>query len=73
MLLASGRDAEGAPIIPGSRINGPKPVGGQLYSTDLMHEYADVLHEMRESCDALDLGVETLVKELAPAQYEINR
>lgn len=73
MLLASGRDAEGAPIIPGSRINGPKPVGGQLYSTDLMHEYADVLHEMRESCDALDLGVETLVKELAPAQYEINQ
>ena len=73
MLLGSGRDADGVPIIPGSRINGPRPVGGQLYSTDLMHEYADVLHEMRECCDALDLGVETLVKELAPAQYEINQ
>lgn len=73
MLLGPGRDADGAPVIPGSRINGPKPVGGQLYSTDLMHEYADVLHEMRECCDALDLGVETLVKELAPAQYEINQ
>jgi len=73
MLLGSGRDADGVPLIPGSRINGPRPVGGQLYSTDLMHEYADVLHEMRECCDALDLGVETLVKELAPAQYEINQ
>jgi len=73
MLLGSGRDADGVPVIPGSRINGPRPVGGQLYSTDLMHEYADVLHEMRECCNALDLGVETLVKELAPAQYEINQ
>lgn len=73
MLLSPDRDADGVPIIPGSRINGPRPVGGQLYSTDLMHEYADVLHEMRECCDALDLGVETLTKELAPAQYEINQ
>ena len=73
MLLGSGRDAHGVPVIPGSRINGPRPVGGQLYSTELMHEYADVLHEIRECCDALDLGVETLVKELAPAQYEINQ
>ena len=73
MLLGSGRDAAGVPVIPGSRMNGPRPVGGQLYSTDLMHEHRDVLHEMRESCDALGLGLETLVKELAPAQYELNQ
>jgi len=73
MLFGPGRDADGAPEIPGNRINGRRPVGGQLYSTDLMHEYSAVLHEMRESCDALDLGLETLVKELAPGQYELNQ
>lgn len=73
MLLSSERDADGIPQVPPSRINGRGKVGGQLYSTDLMHEFADVLHEMREACDALDLKLETLVKELAPGQYELNQ
>ena len=73
MLLSSERDADGIPLLPQDRVTGSKGVGGQLYSTDIMHEYADVLHEMREGCDAMDLRLETLVKELAPGQYELNQ
>lgn len=73
MLLSSQRDAEGIPQVPQTRINGQSKVGGQLYGTDIMHEFADVLHEMREACDAMDLKLETLVKELAPGQYELNQ
>ena len=73
MLLSSQRDAEGIPQVPQTRINGRSKVGGQLYGTDIMHEFADVLHEMREACDAMDLKLETLVKELAPGQYELNQ
>jgi len=73
MLLSSQRDADGIPQVPQTRINGRSKVGGQLYGTDIMHEFADVLHEMREACDAMDLKLETLVKELAPGQYELNQ
>ena len=73
MLLSSERDADGIPQVPQTRINGRSKVGGQLYGTDIMHEFADVLHEMREACDAMDLKLETLVKELAPGQYELNQ
>ncbi len=73
MLLATGRDAHGIPQFPETEIGGKSAVGGQLYSTDLMHEFAEVLHEMREVCDTLDLRLESLVKELAPGQYELNQ
>lgn len=72
MLLPTERDEDGIPQLPGSRMNRNMTLGGQLYSTDLMHEFSDVLHEMREACDEMNLGLDTLVKELAPAQYELN-
>lgn len=72
-LLASERDAHGVPQLPQTRISGRSNVGGQLYGTDIMHEFADVLHEMREACDAMELRLDTLVKELAPGQYELNQ
>jgi glutamine synthetase len=73
MLLSSERDADGVPQLPRTRISGRSALGGQLYGTDLMHEFGEVLHEMREACDEMDLQLETLVKELAPGQYELNQ
>ncbi len=73
MLLSSDRDADGLPQVPRTRIGGRSKVGGQLYGTDIMHEFAEVLHEMREACDAMHLNLDTLVKELAPGQYELNQ
>jgi len=71
-LFEEGRDEDGLPIIPPSRANGECRIGGQLYSTEVMHEKADLMHEIRESCDLMDIPQDGLLKELAPGQYEIN-
>jgi len=73
MLLSTKRDADGVPQLPATEFGGAAGLGGQLYSTDVMHEFAEVLHEMREACDEMDLRLESLVKELAPGQYELNQ
>ncbi len=73
MLLSTERDADGVPQVPRTLVDGRSKVGGQLYSTDIMHEFGEVLHEMRATCNAMELGLDTLVKELAPGQYELNQ
>jgi glutamine synthetase len=71
-LFEEGRDDNGLPIIPASRANGECRIGGQLYSTEIMHEKSDLLHEIRECCDLMEIPQDGLLKELAPGQYEIN-
>jgi glutamine synthetase len=45
---------------------------GQTYSIDLMEDMAQVMHDIRDACLAQGLPVDTLIKEGAPSQYEIN-
>ncbi|MGK2924818.1 MAG: glutamine synthetase family protein [Lysobacterales bacterium] len=71
-LFAEGRDANGLPIIPPSRVNGECRIGGQLYSTEIMHEREDLMHEIRHCCALMEIPQDGLLKELAPGQYEIN-
>jgi glutamine synthetase len=71
-LFSEGRDANGLPIIPPSRVNGECRIGGQLYSTEIMHEREDLMHEIRQCCDLMEIPQDGLLKELAPGQYEIN-
>jgi len=71
-LFGEGRDEAGLPIIPATRVNAECRIGGQLYSTEVMHEREDLMHEIRESCDLMGIPQDGLLKELAPAQYEIN-
>ena len=71
-LFAEGRDANGLPIIPPSRVNGECRIGGQLYSTEIMHEREDLMHEIRQCCALMEIPQDGLLKELAPGQYEIN-
>jgi glutamine synthetase len=71
-LFAAERDREGCPVVPASRVNGRNAIGGQLYSTDVMRENGELLHEIRECCEAMELPLDGLLKELAPGQYEIN-
>ncbi|RPH95152.1 MAG: glutamine synthetase [Lysobacterales bacterium] len=71
-LFSEGRDEDGLPIIPPSRVNGECRIGGQLYSTEIMHEQADLMHEIRQCCDLMEIPQDGLLKELAPGQYEIN-
>ena len=71
-LLEEKRDSTGRPVHAGCDANADYPIGGQPYSLDLMQEYQEAFHEMREACETLGVPVDTLVKEFAPAQYEIN-
>jgi len=71
-LLPEQRSPEGVPSIPPTRANGSSLVGGQLYSTEVMQEQAELLHEMREASEFMNLPLEGIVKELAPSQYELN-
>jgi glutamine synthetase len=71
-LFREERAESGAPLLPATRLNGETQIGGQLFSADLMHEQDAILAEMQQTCLAMGLPLESLVKELSPAQYEIN-
>jgi glutamine synthetase len=71
-LVLEKRQDDGTPIIPNSRFNGHSKIGGQVFSTDIMQEYAEVMHGIRESSKEMQLPLDTLVKELAPGQFELN-
>ena len=71
-LLPEERQPDGTPRIPPTRANGSSNIGGQLYSTEVMQEQAELLHEMRAACELMNLPLEGLVKELAASQYELN-
>jgi glutamine synthetase len=71
-LFLEQRTALGAPQLPSTRINGNSLIGGQIFNTDAMHEYADLLHEIRETCAELEVPLDTIVKELSPGQFELN-
>jgi len=71
-LFEEGRDNEGKPRVPATRVNGNCRIGGQLYSTEVMQETAGLMHEIRETCDLMAVPLDGLLKELAPGQYELN-
>ena len=71
-LFAAERDRNGLPVIPASRANGECRIGGQLYSTEVMHEQAELMHEIRDHCELMRIPLDGLLKELAPGQYELN-
>lgn len=71
-LLLEQRDEFGTPQVPSTRANGRTKIGGQIFSTDAMHEYADLLHDIRKACQLMSLPLDTIVKELSPGQFELN-
>jgi glutamine synthetase len=71
-LLPEVRHEDGTPKIPVTHANGPCNIGGQIYSTEVMKEQAELLHEIRDVCEVMRIPLDGLVKELAPCQYEIN-
>ncbi|MGK0500957.1 MAG: glutamine synthetase [Oceanicoccus sp.] len=46
--------------------------GGQTYGIELMQDMSEVMHAIRDACAVQNLPVDTLIKEAAPSQYEIN-
>lgn len=71
-LLRAEMDANGRPQhTQGDRVDG-RLASGQTYGIDIMSEQAELMHAIRDACDIQGLPVDTLVKESAPSQYEIN-
>jgi glutamine synthetase len=71
-LFEERRDGGGVPKVPATRVNGDCRIGGQLYSVELMRETGALMHEIRETCEAMDVPLDGLLKELAPGQFELN-
>jgi len=45
---------------------------GQTYCLDTMASMSELMHGIRDACEIQQLPVDTLIKEGAPSQYEIN-
>ena len=71
-LLRDERDALGRPVHTQVDRLGAGLASGQTYGIDTMEEMADLLHAIRDACAAQGLPIDTLIKESAPSQYEIN-
>ena len=48
------------------------PVGGNMYSLDVLNQHQEMIEELRVACEQQDLPFDGVVKESAPSQYEIN-
>jgi glutamine synthetase len=68
-LFESERDAFGKPIHTQASNS---VAGGQTYGIEMMQDMAELMHSIRDACTAQNLPVDTLIKEAAPSQYEIN-
>lgn len=71
-LLEDRRDALGRPVHTQTDCLGGALASGQTYSIDTMADMADLMHAVRDACAVQGLPIDTLIKEGAPSQYEIN-
>lgn len=71
-LLRPERDAQGRPQHTQTDSVGGALGHGQTYGLEAMAEVEEFLHEVRDGGAAQDLPLDTLIKESAPSQYEIN-
>jgi glutamine synthetase len=68
-LFEAERGADGKPI----HTQASSSVdAGQTYGIEMMQDMAELMHSIRDACTAQNLPVDTLIKEAAPSQYEIN-
>ncbi|MFT4767465.1 MAG: glutamine synthetase [Glaciecola sp.] len=71
-LLDPQRDAQGRPQHTQRDSVGGALARGQTYGLEAMAEVDEFMHAVQDCCKLQDLPVDTLIKESAPSQYEIN-
>jgi glutamine synthetase len=71
-LFKKGRDKLGRPRHTQTDSVGGILAAGQTYGIDTMGDMAELMHDIRDACTAQNLPIDTLIKESAPSQYEIN-
>ncbi|HLU78234.1 MAG TPA: glutamine synthetase family protein, partial [Burkholderiaceae bacterium] len=70
--LIDQENVNGRPQPPRSPISGKRPHSTQVYLIDDLDEYADCLQDILEGAKVQDLPADAIVKESAPAQFEVN-
>ncbi len=71
-LFRDGSDSLGRPIHTQTDRVGGALASGQTYGIDVMENMAELMHGIRDACVLQGLPIDTLIKEGAPSQYEIN-
>jgi len=71
-LLDAKRNVDGSLRFPESPLTGGCEVGGQLFRMDQIHDFEDLFFEFSSVCKAQGIPVDTLIKEGAPYQFELN-
>lgn len=71
-LLLNEKDEQGRPRHTQTDLVGGALASGQTYGIELMDSMSELMHGVRDACTAQDLPIDTLIKESAPSQYEIN-
>jgi glutamine synthetase len=71
-FLHNRRDEQGRPVHTQQDAVGGALGSGQTYGLEVMADVEGFMHAVRDSCALQGLPVDTLVKESAPSQYEIN-
>ena len=71
-LLRDEQDDLGRPVHTQTDCIGGALASGQTYCIETMESMSEVMHGIRDACIAQGLPIDTLIKESAPSQYEIN-
>ena len=71
-LFSNDNDHLGRPVHTQVDAVGGALQAGQTYGINLMDDMSELMHAIRDACEAQNLPVDTLIKEAAPSQYEIN-
>lgn len=70
--LIDQENVNGRPQPPRSPLSGKRPQSTQVYLIDDLDEYADCLQDILEAAKEQGIPADAIVKESAPAQFEVN-
>lgn len=70
--LIDQENVNGRPQPPRSPLSGKRPQSTQVYLIDDLDEYVDCLQDMLEAAKEQGIPADAIVKESAPAQFEVN-
>lgn len=71
-LFTDENDTLGRPVHTQTDRIGGALASGHTYCIDTMYDMSRLMHGIRDACTAQNLPIDTLIKESAPSQYEIN-
>ncbi len=71
-LFEKENDQFGRPLHSQVSHTGESTIGGNTYSLDLMQDFSELMYGVIDTCKVQNLPIDTLIKEAARSQFEIN-